>query len=236
MKGTPRESQFRLWIVAMGLTLGFVATAGLYDFAGKPVLATLTSDLGGIAMARATREEASGNLNKALDLYQQALSGQLGNNDRVHVTKRCGVILWKLGRHSDAIRYLDWAQPGPAPSLTGYRPLAECLLAVDRLEDADRTANTWLEALEGDGPRRADARHVLGKIARERGDDDDARIHFEAAIAIAPYHEALFDLALLEHASGNTAAASEHLVEFLSAAPPGEKARHGWAILKEWSS
>ena len=236
MKQPSLWTRYRIVFLSTALTVAFVLGAVAYRTASKTLLPPLTKDLGGIAMAQAARLEAADNLDHALAQYQRALSGQLGTADRVHVTKRCGVILWKQERYGEALRYLRWAQSQPQASLNGYHPLAGCLVQVGQLDAADQALDTWTAALAPDDPAHADALRLRGQIAVKREDHATARKLFEAAIALSPHHRAHVDLAFLNTDTGDRAGAIAHLTTYLSAAPPEKDTWTFWRILEDWTS
>jgi tetratricopeptide (TPR) repeat protein len=221
-------------MAALGLTLAFYLVAWGYKTVSPRILPPLAQQLGGIALAQGARAEAALNLDKALALYQQALRGQLGADDRTHVNKRCGVILWKRGDFAAALPYLQTAQSAPKPSRTGYRPLAECLVGLGHWADGEAVTQRWLAALPEDAPDRADAYYLLGCIAMNREDRAAARDQFDAAVAVSPYHRALVELARMDDEANRRDTAIVRLTTFLAGAPPGPDSRQAALILESW--
>ena len=235
MMHTSRRHRLILLAVAALLTVALLAISTFYSKKRGAFLPGLTETLSEVAMKQGIRREAAGDLEGALKYYQRALAGNFqGTQNRIHVEKRCGVILSKLERYEAAIPHLMRAQNSPLRSLNGYKPLADSLLAVGRLEEATSIARTWFEATASNDDSRADAHQALGHLSLLDNDIQAAQEHFLAAIALHPDHEAWIDLARLYHGQGDTAKAMECLTSYLNATAPGEENSAVWDLLSAW--
>jgi DNA-binding NtrC family response regulator/tetratricopeptide (TPR) repeat protein len=111
------------------------------------------------------------------------------------VTRRTAYCLEKLSRYSDVIALLDHAlADSPAPSAFDARErgeLARCrlilgkaLLEAGRMAEAEVQGQLALAAVDASssGPEIGFVRNLLGGIHFRRGDTEEARIHFRAAL------------------------------------------------------
>ncbi len=114
----------------------------------------------------------------------------------------------------------------PSPPETRTRLLAEAL-ARHEAGEFD-LAEAGYRALLAIDPDDADALHLLGALAQQRGDTNTARSLIAQAIAVAPGN-ALFryNLALVETAAANSGAAEAAFRAALAIAPDYPEARVG---------
>tara|TARA_R110001592_G_scaffold66202_3_gene203069 strand:+ start:58 stop:783 length:726 start_codon:yes stop_codon:yes gene_type:complete len=232
-----KKHQLFLPLVAACLTLIMLVTAKVYREQSRTLLPPLTRQLGTVAMELGTRSEGAGDLPGALAHYLDALQGVLhGEQDRVHVEKRCGVLYWKLGDAEMAIPHLIRAQESSLRSLNGYRPLVESLLAVGRVAEANTCVQRWILEAE-DAPRSlADALQMLGRLAVISGAPDQARKNVTAAQKLVEGHESLVDRARRQADGGDLNGAISSMERYLSSAPPGVTADEGWELLATWKA
>ncbi len=235
MMRASRRHRIILPLLATLFTVALVATSAFYNEKSSTFLPGLADQLSEVAMKQGIQREAAGDLEGALHFYQRALDGNFqGVQNRIHVEKRCGVVLSKLERYEVAIPHLMRAQDSPLRSLNGYKPLVESLLAVGRTSEAKSVAQTWFEATANNDSSRADAHQALGRLSLLSDDALDTQENFMAAIALRPDHEAKLDLARLHYAQGDTAKSMECLTNYLSATAPGEENSEVWELLKVW--
>jgi tetratricopeptide (TPR) repeat protein len=222
--------------LAAALTFLFVVFGILVDHYYAPSLPGHAAQLGEVAMKEGARSEVAGDLPGALAHYQRALAGKFqGLQNRSHVEKRCGVVLWKLGDAESAVPYLRRAQESPKRSLNGFRPLVESLIATGELEEAGTVAQTWRDAAESHIASLADAQRAQGQLAIRSGKSDEARKHFLAAVGLDPSHVAQVDLARLTFDEGHAEQAMALATTYLSSAPPGNESLDTWKRLAEWA-
>lgn len=234
MKPLTKRHRYVFPVFAAAITLAIVSGAHGYRARGEEPLHAATAQLGTVFLAQATRFEAAGELETALEHYERALAGTLaGEQDRVHAHKRCGVIRWKQGNFAAALPHLRAAQESPLRSLNGYRPLVESLIAEGQFAEAETIAARWREEAAHNDAQLADALHTQGRLALQREDLVAAIAHFEAAIQRMPTHRAHIALARIHLDQGAPEKARDLLISFLSTSAPGADANEARGLLKE---
>lgn len=226
-----------LAVATVLLTCVFVAGTRWYVGWSAIQRPALTSQLGTVWLACGEQREAAGALEEALSFYESALAGRFhGPQDRNHAEKRCGVVLYRLGRYDEALVQLKRAQESPYRTLNGYRPWADTLIALDRWEEAAAVVEAWAAAAVDDDQALAEARQYAGRLAMHAGDFDAAIVAFQVALTLVPDHRCRADLARLHADMGDKATARATLAAFLATAPPDAATPGHWDLLAEWSA
>jgi len=222
-------------LATLALTAAFALGTRWYVHWSPAHLPALADDLGEVWMERGARCEAAGALDEARADYEYALAGRFhGPQNRNHCEKRLGVVLLKLGRYDEARSFLQQAQASPHRSINGYGPLIDALVALERWDEAEAAAKTWLAAWSETG-HTGDSPHLaLVRIALARGDIPGARQWLDAS-GLAPHEHGAARARLLA-LEGDLAAACEALSAHLRVAPPGPDTAQDWALLETWSS
>lgn len=233
------RNRLRLTLVIVTALLTCLFVVGIRWYVGWSAshLPVLADQLGTVWMACGEQREAAGALEEALSLYETALSGYLpGPQDRNHAEKRCGTVLYRLGRYEEALVHLERAQESAQRTLNGFRPWADTLIALDRWEEAGEVVRAWEAAAVDHDGARADAYQYHGRLAMHAGDFESAVASFEVALALVPEHRCRADLARLHAARGDREAAVATMTAFLATAPPDAATANQWALLAEWST
>ncbi len=162
--------------------LGFLCLqAGRVAEAAAALEAALTAAPGFslAAMRLGMARQALGQVDAAMAAYERAMRSQ---PFLVEAGFRAGALLESLGRRTEAIAAFRRAVAAAPNSNLGRLAAARALIVEGR--DAD--AETVLRQLLAVEPGNAAAHDLVGHLLAERGCFDDARDHYQRAIAAAP--------------------------------------------------
>lgn len=128
-------------------------------------------------LTRAVTFFKTGEFQKADAVCGILLARDPGHADGLHLR---GLVAWQIGRHVDAIEWLQRAIAGNPAHPWYHHHLAGMLLDQGRLAEAEASANAALSLR----PAFPEARLTLGMVLQKRGRLDEAIQAYRAAIAL----------------------------------------------------
>ena len=192
-----------------------------------PAFESGSSDPGLLALLGQASAQA-GSIDKAIALYSRRLVEEPDNNQlRIYLA----ASLMASGRNDEASRELEKISSGNA----NEQLRAELLGVIARLRDGDLAgARTQAAAIRSAQAGNADALQVLGTLFMAARAWDDARVQFNAALAVNPRHvPARLNLGRLEAIAGNTDAAGARFKSVLADEPRNVDAMVALAVLAQ---
>ncbi|MGH9432567.1 MAG: sulfatase-like hydrolase/transferase [Terriglobia bacterium] len=166
----------------------------------------------------ATAYEGMGDYQRAIHVYQQALSMKLETDE---IDARIGKDYLRLHQLPQAIQAMSRANQINPTRLDNLRNLGTAELELGRVDDAEKAFKAII--LQND--RYSAAWNGLGLVAIQRGEAGTALQDFRKAVATGPNEvEPLLNLGLLCKKTGDNAQAIHYFEMFLAKAP---KAQYG---------
>jgi tetratricopeptide (TPR) repeat protein len=199
----PRDvSSIAVWTTITLIVAFFLGIYGLARFGG-PYIDRLDDQVGEILVRRARDVAAAGAVDKAVEIYYQALDATFEDpSRRVSTRHELAQLLLDDGRPEEAAAVMLEAVELDRANERTYRLLAEALAAAGRYEDLAREAAQWaaLADREGNPEDRYDARRRLGLALVELGRADEAVKALAEAHELRPSPDLALEAARLLHA------------------------------------
>lgn len=166
-------------------------------FAG-PIVDALDEELGEVLMRRAMQFEGAGEVENAKEMYLEALERPFhGQQNRADTLKRLGTLYWMDGQPDAALPYLRNASEFDNPPRSVFEPLLDSLITLNRLEEADKTLQRWIELIGAEKEELAKAKYYVGKLALLCGDKKRAEVAFLEGLTLVPGGRNASELATL---------------------------------------
>ncbi len=164
----------------------------------------------------ATALEKMGQLERAVETYQDAVDLKLGTDQ---IYSRLGKVYLRLHQLDKAVDAMTHGAELNPTDLDNLRNLGTAELELGRVDEAGKA----FKAITLQNDRYAAAWNGLGLVAVRRGDAETARRNFERAIELAPEEvEPLLNLGVLYQKAGDRQDAVHYLEMFLEKAPRKE--------------
>ncbi|HOP05902.1 MAG TPA: tetratricopeptide repeat protein [candidate division Zixibacteria bacterium] len=125
----------------------------------------------------------SGDLKRAVPLYNEVLIAQPNNHIALHMLS---LMAYQIGNHDLALNYVNRALDFDPDNAAYHNTRSAVLLALDRIEEALASCR---EAVHHD-PALAEAHYNLGNLLAQRGKVVEATACFQTAADLRPAYEA----------------------------------------------